>query len=382
MNRVVLAVTALLAVGFILIGQIDHQNTETVPARPVLSVLSDSTNGRDYDYANPDWVMQFPEDHGAHESFRYEWWYFTGNLESQAGREFGYQLTFFRFAHASRSENIQNAWNNDQTWMAHLAVSDIQSQRFLFEQDMSRQSLGLAGVSIQPFRVWLHNWRAIETESLDSDRLALSLQAEGDGFAVDLLVKSQMAPVLQGINGYSKKSHTGTSASHYYSYPDMKTSGVIRIGEETFEISGSTWMDREWSSALLEEKQIGWDWFALHLDNGDKIMAFQVRQEAGDAAYRHAVLIRPKGEKIPLDIIDMSPTRSWRSPTTEIDYPTGWELKFHSEQGSIALEIDTLIPNQEMDLLFRYYEGAVQAHGQINSQDITGRGYMELTGYN
>ncbi|MCY4218072.1 MAG: carotenoid 1,2-hydratase [Gammaproteobacteria bacterium] len=380
MNRVVIGVICLFMIGFILMSRIDNQYAETEPAQSVSSILSDSTSSRDYDYAQPDVVMQFPGDHGAHENFRQEWWYFTGNLKSQEGREFGYQLTFFRFAHASRSE-IQNAWNTDQTWMAHLAVSDIQSNRFQFAQDMSRQSLGLAGVKIKPFRVWLHNWHAAETEPLDSDRLALHLHAEGDGFSIDLFVKSQSAPVLQGMNGYSQKSHTGKSASHYYSYPDMETSGQIRIDGETFEVSGTTWMDREWSSALLEANQIGWDWFALHLDTGDKIMAFQIRQEKGDA-YRYAVLIRPERQTIPLNVINMNPTRNWRSPKTKIDYPIGWELNFHSEQGTISLEINTLIPNQEMDLLFRYYEGAVQVHGQIGSQDITGRGYMELTGYN
>ncbi|MYB35404.1 MAG: carotenoid 1,2-hydratase [Gammaproteobacteria bacterium] len=380
MSRIVLGIVCLLAIGFMLADRMGNQDVEAVPTRFLSGVLPDSTDSQDYDHASPDTVIQFPRDHGAHEGFRHEWWYFTGNLQSQEGREFGYQLTFFRFAHASRSE-IQNAWNNDQTWMAHLAVSDIESERFFLKQDMSRQSLGLAGVKIQPFRVWLHNWHATGTEPSEPDRLALDLNAEGDGFSIDLSVKSKTAPVLQGENGYSRKGHSGKSASHYYSYPDMETSGQIRIDGKTFEVFGTTWMDREWSSALLQENQTGWDWFALHLDNGKKIMAFQMRQEQGEA-YRHAVLIDPRQEKIPLDVIEMIPTRSWISPDTGIEYPIGWKLGLQSVQEMIALEVDSLMPNQEMDLLFRYYEGAVEVRGQSGNEEISGRGYMELTGYN
>lgn len=379
MNRVVLGVIGLFAIGFMLSSRMDIQDAEK-PPRFLSGMLSGSADSRDYDHASPDNVIQFPEDHDAHEGFRHEWWYFTGNLESREGREFGYQLTFFRFAHASRSE-IQNAWNNDQTWMAHLAVSDIEAERFFLEQDMSRQVLDLAGAKIQPFRVWLHNWHATRHEPFEPDRLALDLSAAGDGFSIELSVKSKTAPVLQGENGYSRKDHSGKSASHYYSYPDMETSGQIRIDGEAFEVFGTTWMDREWSSALLQANQDGWDWFALHLDNGDKIMAFQIRQEQGDA-YRHAVLIGPEQSKIPLDVIEMNPTRSWTSPDTGVEYPIGWKLGLQSAQQIIALEVDSLMPNQEVNLLFRYYEGAVEVHGQSGSEEISGRGYMELTGYN
>jgi len=37
-----------------------------------------------------------PEDHGPHFAYQTEWWYYTGNLEDEAGRRFGFQLTFFR----------------------------------------------------------------------------------------------------------------------------------------------------------------------------------------------------------------------------------------------------------------------------------------------
>ncbi|MXZ79821.1 MAG: carotenoid 1,2-hydratase [Gammaproteobacteria bacterium] len=350
------------------------------PADPFLSeMLSDKAEARHYDRAAPDVLIRFPADHGAHESFRHEWWYFTGNLRTRDDREFGYQLTFFRFAHP-RKPDIENAWNNSQTWLGHLAVSDIASGRFHTDQELSRQSLGLAGVEATPFRVWLHGWSATDFGHMDENGLSLELFAEGDGFGIDLEVRSAGPPVLQGENGYSPKSHSGTPASHYYSYPAMTTSGQIQIGGMSHDVAGSTWMDREWSSGILQPGQSGWDWFALRLDDGSRIMAFQIRQEEGEP-YRHAVLIRPDSRKQHIEVVAMKPVRRWRSPATGIEYPIGWELEFSAPDGSISIAVESLMPDQEVDLMFRYYEGAVGLTGLYGNLGISGRGYMEMTGY-
>ena len=34
--------------------------------------------------------LSFPRDHGPHEGFRTEWWYWTGNVHDDAGRAFGF----------------------------------------------------------------------------------------------------------------------------------------------------------------------------------------------------------------------------------------------------------------------------------------------------
>ena len=40
--------------------------------------------------------LVFPRDHGAHPTFRTEWWYVTGWLVDDKGVERGFQITFFR----------------------------------------------------------------------------------------------------------------------------------------------------------------------------------------------------------------------------------------------------------------------------------------------
>src|SRR5206468_1972506 len=56
-------------------------------------------------------TWSFPRDHGRHDGFKTEWWYFTGNLREKAtGRTFGYQLTFFRSSTVPRAATRPSAW--------------------------------------------------------------------------------------------------------------------------------------------------------------------------------------------------------------------------------------------------------------------------------
>ncbi len=321
----------------------------------------------------------FPKDHGAHEDFRHEWWYFTGNLRTETDREFGYQLTFFRFAHKKFPE-IENTWNNDQTWLAHFAVSDIHSKRFYFDQELTRQSLELAGASSRIFHVWLNNWKAKSHQSDCENCLSLRLFADSGDFSIDLEAQGRGLPVLQGDNGYSPKNQSGTAASFYYSYPNLVTSGEIRIRDQKYAVNGLSWMDREWLSGILQRGQLGWDWFAFHLNDDRKIMLFQVRQEDQEN-YRHAVLIETNRTKVPLEVVKMHPIKNWKSPATKVKYPIEWELVLDSSNSRFELELKSLMRDQEIDLVFRYYEGAMEFTGVSGGKNISGRGYMELTGY-
>ncbi|MFP4244931.1 MAG: lipocalin-like domain-containing protein, partial [Ectothiorhodospira sp.] len=104
-------------------------------------------------------TFRFPQDHGAHPDYRNEWWYVTGNLEDEAGRRFGFQITFFRFALAPRPPFSPSNWATNQGWMAHLAVTDGAGDEHRAFERYSRGAAGLAGAQLDPFRVWLDDWR-------------------------------------------------------------------------------------------------------------------------------------------------------------------------------------------------------------------------------
>ncbi len=326
----------------------------------------------------------FPRDHGPHPNFRQEWWYFTGRVESSSGRVFGYQLTFFRFGTEVPEQIPDSAWFSDQTWMAHLAVTDVDGGRFVSQEDFARGALELAGAQVDALTVWVNGWSVRnhhETEGC-SGCFTVRLDAAGDEVALDLVLEGRFPPVLQGEKGYSVKSADGQAASYYYSMPGLLTSGMLHLGEQSFSVQGESWMDREWSSTVLASGQSGWDWFALNLSNGYKLVVFQVR-ESGKPPFLSATLLGDGNRRIPLDPsrIRLTPLRTWTNPGRDASYPVDWEIKGHTDEGEWSISVSPTIDNQELDLSVRYYEGLVAVKGIWNRIPISGWGYMELTGY-
>jgi predicted secreted hydrolase len=175
--------------------------------------------------------------------------------------------------------------------------------------------------------------------------------------------------VLQGENGYSRKSDQG-QASYYYSQPFFSAEGSLSIDGKTYQVSGPAWLDREWSSQPLSASQTGWDWFSLHLDRGEQLMLFRVRQTDG-ASYLTGTWIDREGHTQTLHNADiqLAPVR-----TTAIDgrsIPTRWSLKIPGKQLDITTE--AVNPNAWMNLSIPYWEGPVRFEGGV--------GYLEMTGY-
>ncbi len=120
--------------------------------------------------------LAFPADHGPHDDFQTEWWYYTGNLTAETGEHFGYQLTFFRRALTPPDQRSvrDSAWAADQVYMAHLALTDVSSGEHYSFEKLARGAAGLAGVQAEPFRVWLEDWSvagpAVDQARLRADR--------------------------------------------------------------------------------------------------------------------------------------------------------------------------------------------------------------------
>ena len=299
--------------------------------------------------------ISIPRDHGSHHDFRQECWYFTGNLTSAEGDLFGYQLTFFRFALPPQSSTIDSDWQTSSTWMAHFAITDVSAKQFHFIDDFSRGAIGLAGTKTNPFSVWINGWSVEERESTCPDCLSLQLNAGMEDIEISLNIESFSPPVLQGNNGFSEKNADGTVASYYYSYPSMDSSGTIRIGEKLHSVAGVSWMDREWSSAVLAKGQSGWDWFALHLDDHTQLMLFQVRDsEKPENTHRTAHLIRNNANNVLIESssIRMNAIDWWTSPKTGSKYPIAWRLSSEKEDARFSVTVKPQIQNQELDLAF------------------------------
>ena len=323
--------------------------------------------------------LSFPADHGAHNSYRTEWWYFTGNLKNSTNRKFGYELTFFRFSLAAKTPVSKSAWRNNQLYMAHLTLTDVKEDRFYTDERFSRAGNDLAGASNKKYQVWLYDWTAA-TEG-DSD-FPLRLLAKSDEFAIDLLLTSQKSYVLQGDQGLSQKSPEPGNASYYYSYTRLATEGNISIANNKFSVFGDSWMDREWSTSALSDEQSGWDWFALQFADNSELMFYQFRRKDGQQdSNSSGSVVLADNSKIPLKMQDVTIKilDSWKSPHSKITYPSGWHLTIPGQ--NLEIEVVPLINDQELNVSYRYWEGAVSVNGTKNGKPISGQGYVELAGY-
>ena len=335
----------------------------------------------------------FPLDHGPHPQFKHEWWYFTGNVSDGHGRDFGFQLTFFRIALSPNKPVRDSAWAADQVYMGHFALSDIGAQRFLHVQRFSRAAAGLAGAQVDDdgFRVWLENWQVRQVApDLDclgggnaTDCLAMRLAAIEPDFALNLSLSSLKPLVLQGEAGLSRKSPQPGNASHYYSFTRLAAHGEVSVAGQRSDVSGLAWMDREWSTSALGEGQVGWDWFALQFDDGSELMWYDMRRADGRVdPNSQGVLAAADGAVTRLDAADVQVQVIdwWRSPHSGIRYPAHWRLV--APQHDLSIEVVPRQADQELhETVMKYWEGAVSVSGTRAGRSVAGTGYVELAGY-
>lgn len=327
--------------------------------------------------------FSFPEDHGAHPEYQTEWWYYTGNLEDEAGQEYGYQLTFFRSALTPEMPERDSEWATNQVYMAHFAVTDAASGRHSDFERFSRGSSGLAGTTREPsWAVWLEDWRIEAIEPRVYEMTAQEVDADGELVGVDLVLRETRPPVFHGEQGLSQKGPEPGNASYYYSLIGLETSGQLRIGGKTVDVTGLSWMDHEYGTSALSENAVGWDWFSVQLDNGAALMLAQVRTtDGGRLPEFKGTLLMADGSQhaIGASEFGLESLDEWTSRATGITYPSGWRITV-PEHG-IDLTLIPLQRDQEMNGAYVYWEGAVRASGEMAGQQVAGSGYVELTGY-
>ena len=332
--------------------------------------------------------LEFPRDHGPHPGFRTEWWYYTGNLVTETGRRFGFQLTFFRhqltpFGASADWPEPHSAWRTRQIYLAHVAVSDLSGKRHLQAEQAAREALGMAGwvQDGDEMKVFVREWSAV----IRPERQRLEVSA--DGFSLQLDLTPAKPPVKHGVDGYSRKGSTPERASCYYSMPRLETTGTVTLADrQPIAVKGVSWMDHEFSTAPLEPGTVGWDWFSIQLSDRSEFMLYLLRHEDGsiDPA-SSGTYIDPLGVprhlergRFEIDVLD-----SWRSKRSGAVYPSTWRIKI--PLAGVDVVATSNLADQEMhpaDVTgITYWEGSVAARGTKGDGATEGQGYVELTGY-
>jgi predicted secreted hydrolase len=334
-------------------------------------------HAQDYKPAEPGYTFQFPRDYFNHEDYQTEWWYYTGNLRSSDGHRFGFELTFFRQG-VSRAD-LRNPWSVRDLWMAHLALSDINGKRFYHEERLNRSGPGLAGVDASTGTVWNGNWNA------HIDPQSERLRALTDKFGLTLNLTPVKQPVVQGQNGVSQKAEGAGHASHYFSLTRLQTSGSIDLEGKTYQVEGTSWVDREFFTGSMSTNETGWDWLSIQLEDRSEIMLYRLRHTDGSIdPYSSGSYVDPSGQSQFLSAQDfvMTPaTGTWTSPATKATYPVHWHVSIPRLQ--LELDITTPLPAQELTGGFgpSYWEGAIDVAGARDHAPLRGVGYLEMTGY-
>lgn len=327
----------------------------------------------------PPLEFSFPRDHGSHPDYRTEWWYFTGQLETPTGRQFGYQFTIFRVGLIPGGPQADDPPMRPRQLLAgHFAVADIQKQQFKFAERFRRIGAGFADASQEEMRAWIGDWQIIRN---DGDEVAISAQDREKAIGIEFSLTPMKSLVYQESGGYSKKGSESGNASAYLSWTRMTTDGVLTLDGIEYPVRGFSWFDHEWGSSQLGEGVEGWDWLGLHLDDGRDLMIYGLRRGDGEFIPESGgTLVDSDGTAHALarDDFTMRPLNTWRSPVTNADYPIEWEIAI--PKADIAFQIKPLLLNAELNanqsLGVTYWEGPVEMVGKT-----TGRGYMELSGY-
>ena len=318
-------------------------------------------------------TFRFPVDHGPHTEYATEWWYLTGNLETERGRRFGYQFTLFRIGLQPEMPASDSEWRTGQLYMGHIAITDIAGGMHVSSERLARAALGLAGANANPLAVWLESW-SLKGEG---EPFPIHVQAEGDDFGLSLELESGNKPViLQGNGGLSRKSASPGNASYYYSLTRLPTRGTLRLGGASYRVSGDSWLDREWSSSALDSDQSGWDWFALQLADNRELMFYRLRDRDGRMhPFSRGSLVGADGGFRVLEPAELrlEPVRYWRA-ADGTRYPVEWRLHVPAE--GLDLRVRAVLDDQLMEHTVRYWEGAVDVTGSH-----AGRGYLEMSGY-
>jgi predicted secreted hydrolase len=337
-------------------------------------LVSLSSHANEWRAVKPGDAVRVPGDFFYQPEYRVQWWYFTGHLFTEAGREFGYELSLF--AAGVQKSDYQSKFGVRSLYLSHVAVSDIEEKRFIQGGHGDSGAYGFSGADSDRLRVW------VDQDILEGTPARMRIRGHAGEAAFDLVLLPKKPLVLNGRQGYSRKSEDSPEiASLYFSYTDLLTTGSLRIGSTEYRVTGKSWFDRELFSRGLGQNQAGWDWFSLQLDDGREIMLYHLRKKDGSLdRFSSGTVSQRDGRSRHLAVSDFSiqPTGSFQSKHTGVRYPSSWKIAVPSE--GLNIMVTPLVKDQEFLAPGitgnAYWEGACSVEGSVR-----GRAYAELTGY-
>ncbi len=326
--------------------------------------------------------VELPRDLFAHSNLQTEWWYYTGHVATESGREFGFELVFFkRRTDLDKFSVVPLRLIGNPYYFAHFAITDKGSKTFQYAHRKSANGpLDLpASAAESHFYLNLGDWSVRESDGSHIVRATLD-----DGTVFESSLRPEKPVVLNGENGVSYKDEG--QASRYFAYTRMSVEGNLTFDGRPESLTGSAWMDREFGTWTPTENQKGWDWFSIQLDNGCELMCYLLRNSKGEvSAYSSGTFIDEHGSVTTLSSKDFEIKADgiWKSPRSGAEYPGDWRISVPAL--SLKLNVTPAVADQELDTrgstMIVYWEGACDVRGTAGTSELRGNAYVELVGY-
>ena len=332
--------------------------------------------------------VTFPTDDGPHHRLT-EWWYYTGHLQAEDGRTFGFEDVIFR---AERG-------GFPVAWASHLALTDESgktfdaAQRTAIGPQVDRSAPGgfsfalpgpaaaAPGPAASPTPVWAMTGGGGH-DTLDAFVTNPADGSAGRPFGLHLDVSGPPTGTLH--NGIGWIDFGAGGSSYYYSRMRMAARGQISVGGAMVAVTGEAWFDHQWGDFIAVGGG-GWDWFAVNLADGTDLTLSLVRDADGSYPLVYGTLVAPDGStrNLPSSAFTVAVTRRWTSPATGADYPAGWTVTIPGE--GLVIDLTPTVAAQELDTRAStgvvYWEGSQVVAARRDGRPLGGKAYVELTGY-
>jgi predicted secreted hydrolase len=318
-----------------------------------------------YELTTAEPVVRLPADEAPHCFGGVEWWYYSGRLMAEAGRDFGVEVVVFHVPPVPLCLG-------GERWAAQFAVIDVQGARFKYAQ------IELPGP--QPSAAAPGGGFDLHTPLVDmrgGNGLDLVQALFPDGsYAVSLELLDRRGPVLHDGDGYVPFGTNGQA--FYYSRPRMDASGTLSVGNEMLAVTGQIWFDRQWGRDLNNPRQ-RWQWFSLRMHDGSDIMLYEFPGVGGAVAF--GTFVPPSGPAFSLSAEDFKivPTRTWFSAATGVEYAVGWTIELPGNEA--ILTVTAVVDDAELDTRATtgevYWEGLCTISGSMGAEVVDGYAYIE-----
>ena len=315
-----------------------------------------------------------PADDRSH-SAPIEWWYYNGHLKAEEGEEYSFHYVIFQTESSDAASQIE---------FGQTGITDIENAEHTY---ISSETPGSPRSFTEDDPDSLLNLQLgnFDLEIAADGSHTIAARDQNGTSGLELVTEIPTEVMLHEGNGWMDWPFGWT---YYYSYPRMQANGVLTIDGRKVDVKGEVWFDHQWGDFFVVGKPAGWQWFAVHLDDGRSLMVAEVRGAEGEVLAIDGTLIQSGSEQHVLDVeqdgIALEVQEHWTSPRTAGEYPAGWRLRVDS------IDLDILmmpsIADQEIPALPYGNQAAAYWEGRIDVTDTSsgeslGRAFAELSGY-